>query len=221
MNQYHKNPRGISQKQSEDLEAWLNEFGDLSGVVHNIQTDEIIGGNQRSKVFNINECEIEIVKSYDEPTKTGTMAEGYIIYNDERYTYRQVSWTPEQCEKANIIANKAGGFWEWDILENDFGAELLKECGFNEAELHNQFDKEEETEGKPGEGGGGAEVEYTEELFESHNYVILYFKNDVDWQTAVEKLGIKKKKTTDSTDSYMRAGIGRVLDGAKIVGLIK
>jgi hypothetical protein len=33
---------------------------------------------------------------------------------------------------------------------------------------------------------------------ESHNYVVLYFDNEIDWMTAVDKLAIKTKKTPDS-----------------------
>jgi len=42
---YHKNPRQISERQYADLRRWLSEFGDLSGVVHDLNSDEIIVGN--------------------------------------------------------------------------------------------------------------------------------------------------------------------------------
>ena len=47
MKHYHKNPRTITKKQFADLQDSLRKFGDLSGIVHNLNTDEIIGGNQR------------------------------------------------------------------------------------------------------------------------------------------------------------------------------
>ena len=62
MQQYSKNPREITDAQLEQLKSNIKELGDLSGIVHDLNTDEIISGNQRSKVININECEIEIVK---------------------------------------------------------------------------------------------------------------------------------------------------------------
>ena len=37
------------------------------------------------------------------------------------------------------------------------------------------------------------EINFTQELLESHNYLILYFDNDIDWQTAVEKFKIETK----------------------------
>lgn len=34
MQTYHKNPRQITTKQFTDLETWLRELGDLSGIVY-------------------------------------------------------------------------------------------------------------------------------------------------------------------------------------------
>lgn len=62
-----------------------------------------------------------------------------------------------------------------------------------------------------------AEIEFSEELYESHNYVMLYFDNDVDWMTAKEKLGIKTVKAKDAKPGYERSGIGRVIDGGKFL----
>lgn len=90
MKQYHKNPRKITDAQLQQLKENIQELGDLSGIVHDLNTDEIISGNQRSKVININECEIEIVKQYDEPNEQGTIAFGFIIFENQRLNYRQV-----------------------------------------------------------------------------------------------------------------------------------
>jgi DNA modification methylase len=135
MKKYHKNPRTLSAKQAAQLRRDLQELGDLSGIVHDINTDEIIGGNQRSEIIDINNCQIVIEKEYPQPTRTGTVAEGYVIWNDERYTYRRVSWTPAQCEKANIVANKAGGSWDFAKLAEEFDLDDLKDWGFDEDEL--------------------------------------------------------------------------------------
>ncbi len=65
-----------------------------------------------------------------------------------------------------------------------------------------------------------AEVTFGEELLESHNYLVLYFDNDLDWHSAVTKLGIKSVATPDSTATYERKGTGRVLKGADVVRMI-
>ncbi len=111
MKLYHKNPRRISTKQYEQLGNWLTKLGDLSGIVHDLNSDEVIGGNQRSRVFDINACEIEIAETFDEPDEQGTVGLGFILWQGKKYAYRQVRWDAKQCEKANVVANKAGGSW--------------------------------------------------------------------------------------------------------------
>lgn len=141
--QFHANPRTITGKQYDDLKSWLEEFGDLSGIVHDLNSDEIIGGNQRSRVMGISEKDllslvqngrVVLTEQFDEPTRTGTIALGYVIWNGERYNYRQVKWTPEQCDRANIIANNAGGSWDWDMLSS-FNPDLLEGAGFDHDKL--------------------------------------------------------------------------------------
>jgi hypothetical protein len=134
---YYKNPRNITEKQLVDLKKWLEELGDISGIVHDLNSNELIGGNQRSRVLMKEEYGTQITESYEIPTETGTVALGYILWKGERYNYRQVRWTPQQCEKANIIANKAGGTWDTDMLANTFELADLSAWGFADWELHN------------------------------------------------------------------------------------
>ena len=149
MNLYHKNPRQITERQYTDLQRWLGELGDLSGIVHDLNTDEVIGGNQRSRVFDINNCEI-VVEHEQEPDKQGTVGLGYVIWQGHRYGYRQVRWTEKQCEQANIVANKAGGKFDFDLLANEFELDELLEWGFNESDFQLDWgDDGDESEGEP------------------------------------------------------------------------
>ena len=59
------------------------------------------------------------------------------------------------------------------------------------------------------------EVEFTEELHESSNYVVLYFDNDIDWLQALTLFGLKTVKALDSKPGFEKAGIGRVINGAE------
>jgi len=142
MKQYSKNPRKISGKQRDELESFLRELGDLSGVVHDLNSDQIIGGNQRSEVFDINKCEIVIEHQMKRPDSQGTVALGYVIWEKKRYSYRQVRWTPKQCEKANIVANKAGGEWDEDRLREFFKGTDLINWSFDEGEIASLFGKD-------------------------------------------------------------------------------
>lgn len=76
--------------------------------------------------------------------------------------------------------------------------------------------------------GGGksddeqGEVEFTQILDESHNYVVLFFDNDVDWLQAQTLLGLKPvrllstKKGSDNVNGQ-KIGIGRVLRGVDAI----
>lgn len=131
---YHKNPRRISAAQIELLETELKKLGDLSGIVHDINSNEIIGGNQRTTIFK-EKAKVVITDEFEKPDKQGTIAWGYVIWNKSRYTYRQVKWTAEQCEEANVVANKLGGDFDMVALVEDFNLDDLKKWGFEDFEL--------------------------------------------------------------------------------------
>lgn len=134
---YHKNPRKITGKMFELLSESLKEYGDLSGILVNVTTDEVIGGNQRTAFFKQEpeKCSVTIVERPAEPTSQGTVAYGYVEYNGEKYNYREVNWDAKKTERANILANKVGGFWDNDILANQFDIEDLRLAGFEDFEL--------------------------------------------------------------------------------------
>lgn len=132
---YHKNPRVITDEQKSKLKKWLLEYGDLSGIVVNNLTGEKICGNQRGDAIDLNKCKIEILKKYEKPNDTGTVAEGYVLFEGVKLNYREVEWDERRSEQANIIANKAGGSWDWQILTEDFVMDDLLAWGFTEEEF--------------------------------------------------------------------------------------
>lgn len=159
MKQYAKNPRRITPKQLEQLKTNIQELGDLSGIVHDLNTDEIISGNQRSKVIDINKCEVVLTEKYDNPNPQGTVAWGYVIFEGQKLNYRQVRWNDRQREKANITANALGGDWDYDILEEQFNKEDLLNWGLEDIDIpivetkqdvyEDEFSEEEAEKSKP------------------------------------------------------------------------
>lgn len=115
------NPRIITKTQLERLKKSLEQFGDLSGIIFNTRTGRVVGGHQRLKIIPP-DAEIEIIERYTEPTRTGTIAHGFITINGEKYTYREVDWDENIEKMANIAANAHGGDWDEEKL-----GELLKE----------------------------------------------------------------------------------------------
>lgn len=66
-----------------------------------------------------------------------------------------------------------------------------------------------------------AEVPFTEELLEEHNYVVLYFDNSVDWLQAESLFGLKKVQALGSKEGFRKMGVGRVIRGADALENLK
>lgn len=133
--EYRHNPRSISAEQKNKLEDTLSRFGDLGGIIYNRTSKEFVGGNQRSKVMDFDSCEIEYIDKRGKPDKQGTVAWGFLIWQGARYLYREVKWDEEQEREANIVANKGGGDWNFDLLQEHFSKSDLLKYGFKEKEL--------------------------------------------------------------------------------------
>lgn len=126
--------------------------------------------------------------------------------------------TEDQIKAFRIADNKVGEVSTWDIEK--LGFELadidIDMSEFGDFGLEDDSDNVdlENKEQKP-------ESEFTEVLGEEHNYVVLYFDNDVDWLQAESLFDIKPRKNlstrTDGkiTESMTRVSVGRVLNGAE------
>ena len=67
------------------------------------------------------------------------------------------------------------------------------------------------------------EVEFTQVLDESHNYIVLYFDNEVDWLQAQTLFDIKpvrllSTKRGKNNINGQKIGVGRVLRGVDVIG---
>lgn len=72
------------------------------------------------------------------------------------------------------------------------------------------------------DGDGRPEIEFTTELLESHNYLVLTFDNIVDWNNAINIFNLKTVRANQSKPgtNFDLMGIGRVLNGAKFLDMI-
>lgn len=116
-----KNPCTISAPKLGQLKKALVAFGDLSGIVYNSRTNQLVGGHQRTKHLP-EDAEVIITKRYSKTTRTGTVAIGYVLLCGERFSYREVYWGKKKEKAANLAANKSAGEWEEQLLK-----EFLKE----------------------------------------------------------------------------------------------
>jgi len=203
------NPRQISKREFERLAADLERFGDLGGVVHNETTGNFVGGNQRSSVFELERqgAQITVTETYAEPTRTGTVARGYVEWRGERYDYRRVRWDTETEDAACLVANLRGGSWDFDAL-SAWDGDLLQGIGFDGDLLAAWNDQtanlrellESEKPAPPED--PGAQVDKAEELREK-------------WQTATGQLwqlGEHRLICGDCTD---KAVVDKVMQGER------
>lgn len=129
--------------------------------------------------------------------------------------------TDAQIKAFRIMDNKSSEFAEWDyemllkeveeLKLDNYDVDLT---GFSEFELSELLDEEIEEEEKKAKEQKG-EIEFTEELLEEHQYVVLYFDNSLDWQVAKEVFELKTVKALDSREGFEKEGIGRVVKGNK------
>ena len=115
---WERNPRTISEKARAGLKKSYLEFGDLSGIVFNIRNKRLVSGHQRTSILP-QDSTIEIERRYEQPTRTGTVAEGSIIIDGERYKYREVDWDETRHAAANIAANS-------ESISGEYTDELVK-----------------------------------------------------------------------------------------------
>ena len=181
------NPRKLTDKQRKDLESSLKKFNLVE--IPAINTDgQIIAGHQRVAVL--------LSLGRDESI-------------DVRVPNRKL--TKEEVDEYNIRSNKNTGEWDMDLLVLNFDPVKLLDWGFDRKELDDAKDlcrtKEQ----------GSPDVEFTEELLESRNYIVLYFTNEIDWLHLQSIFPLSTVKSLDSREGFNKMGIGRVVNGVKFL----
>lgn len=115
-----KNPRIVTDNSLEKLNDNLVTFGDLGGVVYNTLLGELVSANQRTSLFNLKKNRIEYTEQLKTPTEDGTTAYGYIIIDNQKFSYREVKWEEEKHKAAVLLANTHAGQFDFSMLESEF-----------------------------------------------------------------------------------------------------
>jgi len=110
------NPRKISKQDLKRLGDSMRRFGDLSGVVRDLNSDSLIGGHQRLKHFDPT-WPIKIEERMAKPDAVGTVARGYIETPFGKWSYREVRWDENTCKAANVACNNSAGSFDLRALE--------------------------------------------------------------------------------------------------------
>ena len=108
------NPRKMSPEAAKALAVSMKEFGDLSGLVVNVRTGNIVTGHQRRSQLPGDFTPEQTEQASD---SVGTVGYGYGMAHGTRWPVRFVDW-PEAKEKAaNVAANSP-------LLQGEFSEAL-------------------------------------------------------------------------------------------------
>lgn len=117
----------------------------------------------------------------------------------------------EQRRAYALAHNKTAEMSSWldDIL-----AEEIADIADIDMEDFGFLDDKDQDEKKAKKEDG--EVPFSEELLLTHNYIVLYFDNDFDWEVAQDKFGIRKVKDLIPRKGQP-VGVGRVINGKEVL----
>lgn len=136
--------------------------------------------------------------------------------------------TKEQAAAFRLMDNRSheGTGWDDELLALELKAladadVMLEAAGFTDQDLTKLLAAQEQADAE--KALGAPEVEIGAELYEQHNYVVLYFDNELDWQAAQQTLGLKAEtdelgdRVRKADGSPGRMGTGKVIRGADIL----
>lgn len=132
------NPRKAWAKQKgAAFKKSLKIYGDLSGIIFNRKTGQLVGGHKRVDDFR-SANKVTIEKKPCKKDKQGTIAFGHVIADGNRFAYREVEWDIKKEREANLAANQWSAEFDTDALttalaEMDAAQRLV--LGFDETDL--------------------------------------------------------------------------------------
>lgn len=115
--------------------------------------------------------------------------------------------TEEQQREFIIKDNVGFGEWDWDNLANEWDTEKLEDWGL---ELPLGTDILE-----------SGQVEFSAELDQQSNYVVLKFDKDIDFLQIQQMLDLKTVSSKRKNGKPWSKGVGRVIDGTDALLKIK
>ena len=123
--------------------------------------------------------------------------------------------TDDEVRKLRLLDNKLNESpWDMSLLEVE-----IADLDFGDFDVDWKI-KEDEEEIK-------GQVKFSEVLNEEHNYIVLYFDNDIDWLQAETLLKLPKVKALltnkdgKESKSFRRMGVARVMKGSEAIRRIQ
>ena len=116
------NPRDIEDDSAAGLQASLAEFGDISGIVFNRQTGELVTGHQRCEQIRERwgDLAIDVVRG-DPDRAVMTSPDGHV------FDVRLVDWSQARQRAANVAANSSRLAGVFNVDLDDYLADIQVE----------------------------------------------------------------------------------------------
>ncbi len=186
------NVRKHSKKNLDSIKGSLKAFGYQKPIVVDKNGLVIAGNGTLAAAQSLGWKEIPIVRSELEGTNRTAYA---------------------------IADNRTGELAEWDMSALADQLTALEELdfdlggiGFETDDLKSLLEEKEEEEKE--EEPDSPDIKFSERMGESQNYIVLLFKNDIDWLQAKDVFKICSVASSRMPGSI---GTGRVVDGASFL----
>ncbi len=192
---YENNSRTHSAEQVEEIANSISEFGFTNPILID-ETNCIIAGHGRlmaAKSLNLQQVPTIMLTGLNEQQRRA-----YVIADNKLAL--NAGWN-EKLLTRELFA----------LADEDFDLGLT---GFSTEELDKLLDLGREELDSPA-------VKFSEELGEAHNFVVLYFGNDVDWLAAHTHFQLESVSSRRANGKPWSKGIGRVIDGGKYLTELK
>jgi len=191
---YAQNSRTHSGHQVNKIADSIKEFGFLNPVIID-KKQGIIAGHGR--VMAAKQLELKEVPTIQASHLSEKQKKAYIIA-DNRLAL-DAGWNEKTLLK--------------ELLELENQEYDLKLTGFEQSELDKILGNlDAETEGT---------IKFSEEVGEAHNFVVLYFDNDIDWLSAQTHFELESVHSKRQNGKPWSKGIGRVINGANYLKKLK
>lgn len=195
---YVSNSRTHDERQIDQVAESIKEFGFTNPILID-EDNGVIAGHGRllaSKKLKLDEVPCIVLDGLsEEQRKAYVIADNKLALN--------AGWNDKMLMKELFTLESK----EFDLLLT----------GFSSDELKSLVDIDVTGDGVD----SSPQIEFSEEVDESHNYVVLYFSNDIDWLSARTHFDLESVHSKRCNGKPWSKGIGRVVNGAVYLSKLK
>lgn len=191
------NPREITPESRAALDKSLLRFGLVQPIIINERTGRIVGGHQR----------VDLLRERGYEYVQATMVD---LSEEEEEALRLTLNNPHSQGYFTPNVHDSLEALREDLPDLFDELRLFSLTGIRGSVPKKEAEEEEE------EGEEEAQFDLSPDPYESYNYVVLIFRNDIDWTAAIEHFGLQQVRDSfTGKRKEPRIGLGRVVEGSE------